>query len=254
MHKRIRLKRKIKRRKLNVFHKIIIIFILLILALIIIFRYINKQISPYISEYASLEAKNVASFIINKAISKNISSILNIDDLFVVSKNQNDEISTVDFNPLVVNNVLTQITEVIHSHLKLLEEGKIEELDLPESSYWSSYSKRKKGIIFEIPSGIVFNNALLSNLGPKVPIKLLFIGDIISNIDTKVTNYGINNALIQIDLHLVVTAKVILPITINEINVELSVPLSIKIIQGNIPNYYLGGLNGSSSVLTVPVE
>lgn len=259
MYKRIHLKRKIiipkrKSKKWNLFHKLIFVFFILVLTLIFIFRYINTKVSPLISDYAVIEAKNVASFVMNKAISKNISSILNIEELFIVSKNSNNEINTIDFNPLIVNKVLTQITEIIHTSLKKLEDGKTVELELPVSTYFSDSQKRSKGILFEIPSGVVFGNALLSNLGPKIPVRLSFVGDIISNIDTKVTNYGINNALIEINLHLKVTEKVILPVTIKELDVELTVPLALKIMQGNIPNYYLNGLNGSSSSLVIPVE
>lgn len=221
---------------------------------LIVFRYINTKVSPLISNYAVLEAKNISSFIMNKAISKNISAILNREELFIISKNNNNEINTIDFNPIVVNKVLSEVTEIIHSSLKKLEEGKTDDLELPDSSYLSNFSKRNRGIIFEIPSGIVFDNALLANLGPKIPVKLSFVGDIISNIDTKVTNYGINNALIEINLCLKVTERVILPVTVDQVDVELTIPIALKLIQGNIPNYYLNGLSGSSSVLTVPVE
>ena len=259
MKRRIRLKRKIKMPKIEFkkwtfFRKILVIFFLLILLLFIIFRYINTKVSPLISNYAVLEAKNISSFILNKAISKNISSILNREELFIISKDNNNEINTIDFNPIVVNKVLSEVTEIIHSSLKKLEEGKTDDLELPESSYLSNYLKRKEGIIFEIPSGIVFDNALLANLGPKIPVRLSFVGDITSSIDTNVTNYGINNALIEINLYLKVTEKVILPVTVDQVDVELTIPVALKLIQGNIPNYYLNGLSGSSSVLTVPVE
>lgn len=259
MRRRIKLKRKIRIRKVKIqtwklSHTIMVVLILLFFALIFLFKYINTKVSPLISGYATLEAKNVVSFVMNKAISKNIPSILNMDELFIISKNSNNEINTIDFNPLVVNSVLTQITEVVHSSLKKLEEGKIDDLELPESSYLSNYQRRNKGILFEIPSGVVFDNALLANIGPKIPVRLSFVGDIISNIDTNVTNYGINNALIEINLHLKVTEKVTLPVTMNEVEVELKVPLALKLIQGNIPNYYLNGLNGTSSTLTIPVE
>lgn len=254
MKRRIHLRKKFKIHIKGFHNKIFLVFILFILALIIIFNYINTKVSPVISDYAKMEAKNISTYIINKAISSNIQNIINTDDLFLISKNSNNEINTIDFNPVIVNKALTEITKVIHSYLHDLEEGKVESLDLPESSYYSDFQKRNKGVLFEIPSGVVFENSLLSNLGPKIPVKLSFVGDIISNINTKVTNYGINNALIEINLNIKVTEKVILPISIDEIEVELSIPIAIKLVQGNVPSYYLNGLMGNSSVLTVPIE
>lgn len=254
MRKRIHLRKKIKIRLKGFHHKFIFIFILLLLALILSFHYINTNVSPLIREYASMEAKNISTYVMNKAISMHISDIINTDDLFLISKNSNGEISTIDFNPIVVNKVLTTITEVIHSQLNDLKEGNVKDFELPESSYYSDLRKRNKGVLFEIPSGVIFNNSLLSNLGPKIPVKLSFVGDIVSNIQTKVTNYGINNALIEINLNLKLTEKVILPISIEQVQIELSVPIALKIIQGNIPNYYLNGLVGNSNSLTVPIE
>jgi len=39
---------------------------------------------------------------------------------------------------------------------------------------------------------------LLSNLGPKIPVKFDLVGEVIINIETKITNYGINNAMMEI--------------------------------------------------------
>ena len=254
MHRRIHLRKKISLQVKPFHHPIIFICLLLLLALFLAFRYINTKFSPIIRDYANMEAKNIATYVMNKAISKHITDIINTDELFLISKNANDEISTIDFNPIVVNKVLTTITEVIHEQLNDLEAGNTENIELPDSSYYSDLQKRNKGVLFEIPSGVIFNNSLLANLGPKIPVKLSFVGDIISNIETKVTNYGINNALIEIRLNVTLTEKVILPISIEEIEVELSVPIALKLIQGNIPNYYLSGLIGNSSSLTVPIE
>ena len=74
------------------------------------------------------------------------------------------------------------------------------------------------------------------------------------SIRTELENYGINNALVEINLHIKVTEKVILPVSINELEIELSIPIAIKLVQGNVPSYYLNGLMGNSSVLTVPIE
>lgn len=254
MVKKIHLKKKIKIKIRFLTNKFSIIFILFLIFLFITFKYINTKVSPVIGDYAKIEAKALSTYIINKAISDNISEILNTDELFLITKNSNNEINTIDFNPIIVNKSLTEITKYIHEYLLLIEKGDIDSLSLPESNYYSSFKNRNKGIIFEIPSGVVFNNALLSNIGPKVPVRITFIGDIISNINTKVTNYGINNALVEINLHIKVTEKVVLPISASEVDIELTIPLAIKLIQGNIPSYYLNGLLGNSNTLNVPVE
>lgn len=256
MNNRIHLKRKINfiKRGNKTKNIIVLIAIFLIICIIAVFRFINNRVSPVILNYAELEARNLASLIINSAINKNISKTIDFDNLFIISKDSNGDISTIDFNPIVVNQILVNTTEVIQNNLKNLEEGKIDALELSTTNYLSSNEKLKRGIIFEIPSGLVFNNAFFANLGPKIPVKLNLVGDIISEISTKVTNYGINNALIEIRINLSLTEQVILPIVSSRIEINLSVPLTLKIIQGTVPNYYLNGLSQNSSVVSIPIE
>ena len=97
-------------------------------------------------------------------------------------------------------------------------------------------------IIFTIPSGIITNNPLLNNLGPKIPVKLQIISEVLSNVNTKVINYGINNCLITLTVSIEVTAKVVLPILSDEIKVTNEIPISYKIINGSIPIYYGGSI------------
>ena len=55
-----------------------------------------------------------------------------------------------------------------------------------------------KGIITYIPFGMVTGSSLLYNLGPKIPVKLSLVGDVVTGFSTDVTEYGINNALIKL--------------------------------------------------------
>ena len=70
---------------------------------------------------------------------------------------------------------------------------------------------------------------------------------------TKVTNYGINSALIEISLETRIKEKVILPITSKEIQVTQSTPIAIKLVQGTVPNYYSNGIN-KSETFSIPIE
>ena len=58
----------------------------------------------------------------------------------------------------------------------------------------------KKGIIYEIPFGVVFNNSLLANMGPSIPVRLQLSGNINSYLKTKCKKLWYNNALIEISI------------------------------------------------------
>ena len=108
------------------------------------------------------------------------------------------------------------------------------------------------GIVDFVLVGIETNIMLLSNLGSKIPVRLHYTGDVNSNITTKITSYGINNALIEIGVHLEVTAQVILPFSSSVKVLEADIPIAIKMIQGKIPSFYSGSILKNSDTFTLP--
>lgn len=250
--KRIHLKKKCKFKKINFF---IITIILVIIGVFISINKISKHITPLILETAELEIGKFSTIVINKAIAQVLEDKINTDDLFDTVINNNGEIQTIDFNPIIVNQVLNVATTVVQNNLKLLEEGNLDnigiyDMDLPEDRL----RDLEEGIITKIPIGVVTNNTLLSNLGPKIPIRLHYFGDVTSNITTKITQYGINNALVEIGVDLEITAQILLPFITDKMTLKCNIPLAIKMIQGNVPSYYGSGLVKDSSLYSIPLE
>ncbi len=228
---------------------------LLFVVLIYSFNFLNKKVLPILLNYAEAEVTKLSTIVINKAVSKHLAEDMSLEDLFIITKGENGYIRTVDFNPIIVNKVLTTTTNTVQINLKYIEQGKLDLIDLPDNVLIDYDEKKlKKGIIYEIPSGIVFNNALISNIGPKIPVKLNLVGDIVSGVKTKITNYGINNALIEVNVNLEVTEQVILPFTSKRVKVSIDIPVAMKLIEGTVPNYYLNGINQNSASITLPVE
>lgn len=236
--KRIFIKIK-KRKKIEKKDKILLSLMLLLISIFIIIGVIGKKITPILMIYAEKKAKSIATIMITEAVNNNVFKDMNKEELFIETKDKDGNILSTDFNPVIVNTVLNKITIYVQNYLEQLESGKIEELEL-SSTILSSYDleKLKKGIIYEIPSGIVFHNSLISNLGPKIPVKINLNGDVITDIKTEVTSYGINNALIKVSVNVKVYMQVIIPFKTKEIIVESNIPVVMKLVEGNVPSYY----------------
>ncbi len=232
--------------------KLEIIFVLLLLFLIVIFRILNKKVTPILLMYATNESKKIATFLINDAISRKVVEELTFDDLFLLTKNDKGEIVSIDFNSIIVNKILSITTNTVEISLKYVEQGRFDELELSDAIVLEYEETMKKGNFYEIPLGVIFNNSLFSNLGPKIPVKLSLVGNIISGVETKITNYGINNAMIEVYVHLQVNLQVILPFVSDNIQIDTLVPIAMKLIQGNVPEYYAGNL--SSPLLSIPIQ
>ena len=243
---RIKLK---KKKKKHIFTKIIIIFLLVIYASFMLIKYFSNKASPILFSYAEAETKKLTTLIINKAVSKQVDNN-NINNLFEIVKNNNNEIVLITFNSINVTKMLNTITDLVQTNLKAIEEGNINLIELPENSL-SNYSKDKleKGIIYEIPIGVITNSALLANLGPKIPVRLHLIGDVVTGVNSKVSEYGINNAMIEVGIDVTVNSKINLPLISKEISIKTTVPIVMKIIEGNVPNMYLDSFTNKSNIV-----
>lgn len=234
--------KKIKKRKNNL-TKFIYTIILIIITTIIIMSKVKNTITPVLYKYAEIETKKFSNYIINQAISKNITKNVTNDELFIIKENSEGEIKTIDFNTIKINKYLTKTTKTIEEDLKNIEKGNIYKLDnIDDISKKYNKNNLKKGIIFFISSGIIFNNPIFSNLGPKIPIKISLTGDVISYISANVEDYGINNSIIKVYINLEITESIIMPFSSKDIKMKAQVPIGIKMITGKIPDFYYGNM------------
>ena len=208
------------------FFKILFIVIILFIISFIIIIVVNNKVMPIYMNYAESEMERVVTTVINKTVSE---CELN-NEMFIV-KNVNDN-TIVDYDPVVMNKIISNISNNVYDNLKRVSEK--DELLLKKYNLDNN--------IFYIPSGIIFNSLFLNNLGPKIPIRMELISSVNSNIETKVTEYGINNSLIEVNIKVNVTIRMILPTSSKSNKVSVIVPLTVKIIQGTIPEYYFGNL------------
>lgn len=218
------------KKKISLF---IVVILIIITISIFSIRIINDNISPLVMNYSIGEMKRIISIIINRSINSDILTEEDMNKLFIVTKDNSGEILTISLDSIVVNRITDNISDACEDNLRLIEEGKYQEL------------KEKFNIgeeYFYVPSGIIFKNTLLSSIGPKLPINLKIIGNVTSGIKTEVKEYGINNSLITFSSSVTVEVMVILPFSSDYISITNLVPISIKLIHGKVPEFYGGKL------------
>lgn len=93
--------------------------------------------------------------------------------------------------------------------------------------------------IIEIPIGALTGNRYLTALGPKVKIKIISIGDVISNIETEFKSAGINQTIYRIYLTLGCNISILTSYkTINQ-TIYSQVLLVETVLVGEVPETYL---------------
>jgi sporulation protein YunB len=206
---------------------------------------VNKSFEPVLMEIAEKETKRIANLVINNAIEQQfLKDNPEMSDLITVQKDENGKIASVDFNTAIVNRILANTDDYVMQSLKAATEGKIEELELsgvePENG-------KNSGIIYYIPIGQVTNNSLLSNLGPRVPVQFQIIGNVLSDVTKEIKPFGINNVLIEVDIHVSVDIQVVIPFAAKAATVSTKIPIAMHVIQGEVPEFYNNGGNVNPS-------
>ena len=172
MRRRIKLRSYTKRKKKK---KYVLLITLIMLAIAVFFTvdFVGRIIGKKMIEYAKVEVGRIARYVVNYSVSSDNIKQMVSKDLFIITKNKDDEIQSVDFDPAMVNEILNAITANVINNFKAIERGDLDVINLSNGFLINTdIDKLKQGIITEIPIGVVTDNALLSNLGPKLPVKL----------------------------------------------------------------------------------
>ena len=206
---------------------------------------IDKLLNKTITKYINIEIERITSNIVNATVNEVIEEYI-VSDLIDIKKNKNDEIQLITYNTKLVNKLLIEINEQLSKKLLLLEEGNIKEFDISTDLKVGSLTNIKQGLVYEIPMGALNGSTLFAHTGPKIPIKMNFIGQINTNLKTKVKEYGLNNMILELYIEADIQPRAPMPISTENKDIKLEAPISIQIIQGQIPPYYFNSLENAS--------
>lgn len=210
------------------------IILIIILSSIITFN-LTRKISKYITEntinavYVLVEKEN--DLALKKAFLKK-KAFTTEDDLFKVIKNKNDEIVEVIFDIKKSEDVMNNLTKQMTNSIQ---------------------KKINDGYLLYVSVGSMFDSPLLSHLGPKIPVKVDLTDVAMGSVRTKIKEYGINNALLEVYIDIEVKTAPVLLSKHKPIVKKYSFLLSSKIISGKVPDYYGGIINKESTLFDLPV-
>lgn len=242
-----------KKRKPKTFGQILMFtFVSFVISLVLSIYIINRGIEPTLIDIAETLTGQYAREAINEAVSKRIADDLDVEDLIQIETNDDGNIVSMGWNAVVVNRVLRNATFRVQNYLKRLERGErpignsldfdIEE----EDEVIEPDEPTKSEALVRIPIGQASGNALLANLGPKVPVHFSVIGDVQPDFITIIEEYGINNALVRLEIEIKVNVQIVIPFSTKTTEVVTTIPVDTRIIQGLVPDFYSSGGNPPS--------
>lgn len=216
--------RSYKKKKFSAFFtRGLIILVIAFLISLMVINYFSSQIKTILLPIAEARVNKYISNMINKATG----DILFDKELLKINKNSNDEVEMVTYNTYEVTKLIDKITMNIQDEFNGLEYGKVND----------------EFVLQKIPFGVIFGNVFLRNLGPKINIRFDMIGNVLTNIETEVKPYGINNAYVETRVFIEANARIIIPFVTKNVKITNVIPISINIYQGKVPNGYITSFN-----------
>ena len=218
-----------KRLKTKFFTGIIFVFVISFFCLFLIDKRINKVLEPYIN----VEVERLVNNVVVKIINEKVKGI-NIDDI-IINNNSNEFYDTTKINLLE-----KEIDDALQEEIIKIDDGKIDDIFIPERIKKSKFKKVKNGILCDVSIGSIRNSTLFANVGPVIPIKLTFTSQLNSNIDIDIKEYGINNVIVEVYYVGEFYEQITMPMTSKRRKIVVKKPVLINIIKGKIPDYYMG--------------
>ena len=214
----MKLKERLKRK-----YYILITFLISLFLFIIIFSLYSKKLNPKLNDYIDFLVKNE----IYKRVIKSNNFITNeeVNDILYIDKNKSNEIVYLDYD-------MDKTYKLLNKYIDSLKKD------------------NSKSKILTVPFFIASDNIIISSLGPKIKFKYEIIDNVKGKIKTKVTDFGVNNALVEMYFELEIGYLVVIPMNKKESVLKTEILISSKIINGKVPTFYGKNIFKESSIST----
>ena len=226
--------------------------IYLVLALIFFFTFF---LFNFYSKMTSNKLVDVAFIKLNEFMESFLSNNINFDllkddvmkDIIIINKNKDGEILYVSYDMDQAYYALEVVTQELETAISDLENGS-------NSVKSRNIVVGKKGMALKLPFLTGSSSVFLANLWPNIYVPVNFVGSVLTNIKTKITDYGINNALVEIYVTITLQTDLISPVSEKNKKIDYDVLIASTVINGRIPNVYGGLIQSKSSGLSIPIQ
>lgn len=196
--------------------------VIVILLVICLGTAIVKAIEPVFNRICSNRAKGIATMICSQQTTQCIQGY-RYSDFCDIHKNEKDNIVMIQSNMVNINKIISDIAERIQIEIDKQQSEKI-----------------------YIRAGNFTGITLLAGRGPKIPIRIATIGNVVTDVKSEFVAQGVNQTLHRLYLEVKCEISILTPFnTIND-TITNQFILTENIIVGEIPSTYYN-LNGIES-------
>ena len=203
------------RRKITISREatVFILIAIFLFGMIRMFMFFDKNLRPTILSVASARADIIATEAINNAVTEEVARNILYQDLILLEKDRDGKIVMAQTNNMEVNRLMAQTTMRVQETLTSL-----------------------KGETIYIPMGQALGSYLLANVGPRIPITMIPIGFVNTDIIDEFEEAGINQVRHKIYLDIHAEVEIIIPFVSQVTKVSTRVPIVDANYIGDVPD------------------
>ncbi|MFC5530082.1 sporulation protein YunB [Cohnella yongneupensis] len=192
---------------------ITIFFVLFLIVQGVLF--LDRELRGPLMFLAKIRVTQMATEAINTAITEEIAQTVDSDQLLEWKTNAAGKVTGLVLDYKQQMSITAKTIEVVTRTLK-------EHEDMPE----------------HIPIGHALNSPFISSIGPSVSVKFHPVSAVKVDVDTRSTEAGINNLLVEVFVRIRTDIAVIIPFDQEPEPLETEIPLSYVMVVGDVPTYY----------------
>jgi len=244
-----------RRRKIKLFKKntmkfkLFIVFFLIIINVLVIYNFYIKMISQKVILLTQEKTDKIMYQFFTDLVTDDLINYKTTNDLLEMNMNDKEEIVSVEYNLEKTYNLLTKTSKIIKESLNNFENGKIN-----VKNYDKYLKSNKNGLILNVPFFIGSKNVFLNNIGPMIPVVINFNGALLTNIKTKVSSYGFNNALLEIYITVEIDKLIITPVVKDSEKFYYDILIGALVVHGSVPKFYGSEFETNSNILDIPLS
>ena len=194
--------------------RIIILSVLIAILVIYIFVIIDRNVKPTVLAISEVQARVIATQIINDAVKENINDDIRYQDLIYIQYDNNVKVTLMQANTILMNDIASDVASEVQEKMKKISMSTI-----------------------KIPLGNVIDSNIIT--GPKISIKIVPQGSVSVDFATEFEESGINQTRHMIYLIITSDVRIIAPLASDTVRVSVNVPIAETVIVGEVPKSFL---------------
>lgn len=192
------------------------ILIVILIFSLITYYYIEVNIRPNLAAICEVQAKVIATRIINEIVRSELNKDSIKDEILVPSYDRGGRINMIRTDALVMNTISNSIAKNVQQKIVDLEQQE-----------------------FSIPLFTALDSQLLAGKGPNLNFFILHQGSVLVDFITEFEESGINQTRYKIYITVEVDMRVISPVATKSTTVKNNVLIAEIVIVGEVPDSYM---------------